>query len=106
MTQAHDAAAGALGSELSLQELTRVCRCSAEWVIELVDEGVIEPLGGPSPDVPPGGWRFDEGAAARTAAAWRLARDLSVNVAGVALALELLDEIRALQRQLRFGAPG
>jgi hypothetical protein len=40
------------------------------------------------------------------AAAWRLASDLSVNVAGVALALELLDEIRALRRQVKLHGPG
>ncbi|HSW23808.1 MAG TPA: chaperone modulator CbpM [Burkholderiaceae bacterium] len=99
MMQSDDAGTAVpLGSELSLWELSRCCRCSTEWVIELVAEGVIEPLGGASPDA----WIFDETAVGRAGAAWRLARDLSVNAAGAALALELLDEISALRRQLRF----
>lgn len=88
-----------LGSELSLADLSRCCSCSAEWVIELVGEGVIEPVGGATPAA----WVFDETAAPRAAAAWRLARDLSINAPGAALALQLLDEIRALRLQLRLG---
>ena len=87
--------------EMSAPELARCCRCSLEWVVELVGEGVIEPAEGSEP----GQWRFDETAVARTAAAARLASDLAVNVAGVALALDLLDEIRALRRQLKLFTP-
>ena len=32
-------------TELSLQELCRACSSSEEWVIELVEEGAIEPIG-------------------------------------------------------------
>ena len=87
--------------EMSLPELARCCRCSVEWVVELVGEGVIEPRHGGAPAQ----WRFDEAAVARAAAAARLAADLAVNVAGVALALDLLDEIRALRRQLKLFTP-
>jgi chaperone modulatory protein CbpM len=90
-----------LGPELSVDDLSRCCSCSVEWVIELVGEGVIEPVGGESPAA----WTFDEAAAPRAAAAWRLARDLSLNAPGAALALDLLEEIRALRRQLRLGVP-
>jgi chaperone modulatory protein CbpM len=104
MTRLQDRAGATPVPELSLLELSRCCSCSTEWVIELVEEGVIEPLGAVSVTAPPDAWRFDETAAARAAAAQRLVRDLSINVAGVALALELLDEIRALRRRLRLGA--
>lgn len=100
MTDAHDLAAVA-AQEMSLPELARCCRCSVEWVVELVGEGVIEPAEGSGPDQ----WRFDEAAVARAAAASRLASDLAVNVAGVALALDLLDEIRTLRRQLKLVIP-
>jgi chaperone modulatory protein CbpM len=96
--------AGAPVQDLSLPELARCCSCSTEWVIELVGEGVVEPM--PAPGEGPAQWRFDEAAVVRVAAAWRLASDLSVNVAGVALALELLDEIRALRRQVKLHGPG
>ena len=89
------------GQDMSLPELARCCRCSVEWVVELVGEGVIEPNQGAAPEH----WRFDEAAVARAAAAARLAGDLAVNVAGVALALDLLDEIRALRRQLKLFMP-
>lgn len=87
--------------DMSAPELARCCRCSVEWVAELVGEGVIEPAEGSEPEQ----WRFDENAVARAAAAARLASDLAVNVAGVALALDLLDEIRTLRRQLKLFIP-
>ena len=31
--------------ELSIQELCQACSTSTKWVIELVDEGVLEPKG-------------------------------------------------------------
>jgi len=31
-------------SELSLNELCRACSSSAEWIIELVEEGILEPI--------------------------------------------------------------
>jgi chaperone modulatory protein CbpM len=104
MTRLEDTAGAAFASELSLLEFSRCCGCSTEWLIELVDEGVIEPIGGALPAAPPAAWRFDDAAVVRAAAAQRLVRDLSINVAGAALALDLLDEIRALRRRLRFGA--
>ena len=52
------------------------------------------------PDEGEAGWRFSGAALARTRTAARLARDLGVNVPGVALALELLDEIAALRERL------
>lgn len=88
--------------DVSLPELARCCRCSVEWVVELVSEGVIEPAQGSGPEQ----WLFDEVAIVRAAAAARLANDLAVNAAGVALALDLLDEIRGLRRQLRLPPRG
>lgn len=95
--RSHELAAAA-AQEMSLPELARCCRCSVEWVVELVGEGVIEPAQGRAPEH----WRFDEAAVVRAAAASRLATDLAVNAAGVALALDLLDEIRVLRRQVRL----
>jgi chaperone modulatory protein CbpM len=103
MTRMQDTTDATLLAELSLLELSHCCSSSADWVIELVEEGVIEPVGAASVAAPPEAWRFDEAAVARAAAARRLVRDLSINVAGVALALDLLDEIRALRRRLRLG---
>lgn len=83
-------------AEITLAELTRSCRVHAEWVMELVEEGVIEPVrpGGPH-------WRFAATTVVRIQKAQRLQRDLGVNLPGVALALELLDRIDALEARLR-----
>ena len=80
---------------LSLGELCRASRLSAERVIELADEGVIEPIGG-SPET----WRFHGVSLQRLRCAQRLEEDLGVNTAGVALILDLLDELEHLRARL------
>ena len=82
--------------EVTLADLTRTCRVHAEWVMELVEEGIIEPRG---PDGPQ--WRFAATSVVRVQKAQRLQRDLGVNLPGIALALELLDRIEALEARLR-----
>ena len=81
---------------LSLAELSTACACEVGFIEELVGEGVLAPAGeGPQ------AWCFTGTALARARTASRLAQDLHVNVAGVALALELIDEIAALRARLR-----
>jgi chaperone modulatory protein CbpM len=48
-------------------------------------------------------WRFSGAQLRRARIALRLERDLGVNAAGVALALELLEELEQLRRERRFG---
>jgi chaperone modulatory protein CbpM len=85
--------------ELTLVELCRTCQLPAERVYELVDEGIIEPLGRE-----PAGWRFRWTSVRRVRCALRLERDLGVNLAGAALALDLLEELNRLRARLRrFG---
>ena len=81
--------------KLSLRELCQDCGVHAETVIELVEYGVLEPRGHS-----PGQWQFAGRDLVRIKRAMRLRRDLAVNLAGVALSLDLLDEIERLQRQL------
>jgi chaperone modulatory protein CbpM len=80
---------------LSLAELCRASRLSAERVIELADEGIIEPVGRN-----PRNWQFRGISLRRIRCAQRLEEDLGVNTAGVALALDLLDEIERLRARL------
>ena len=82
-------------AELSLQELCHACSSSTEWVIELVGEGVLEPIGREQAH-----WRFTGPSLPRARAAVRLRRDLDVNLAGVALALDLMEEIDTLRERL------
>jgi len=82
--------------ELTLVELCRTCQLPAEQVYELVDEGIIEPLGRE-----PARWRFRWTSVHRVRCALRLQRDLGVNLAGAALALDLLEELDSLRARLR-----
>lgn len=82
--------------ELSLSELCHVCHAHREVVVTLVDEGVLQPRGERPQD-----WRFEGASLRRARTALRLARDLELEPAGVALALDLLDEIDALKSRLR-----
>ncbi|MCB1859092.1 MAG: MerR family transcriptional regulator [Gammaproteobacteria bacterium] len=81
--------------ELSLLELCRCCAVRAEVVIGMVDEGVIEPRGRSEAD-----WRFDGLMLRRVEIALKLQRDLRINLAGAALALDLMDELARLREKL------
>lgn len=81
--------------ELSLNDLSQACSGSTEWVIELVEEGVLQPIGHEQAT-----WRFSGTCLQRAHAAMRLQQDLEINLAGVALALDLMDEIHALRERL------
>ncbi|WP_226643665.1 chaperone modulator CbpM [Microbulbifer variabilis] len=81
-------------SELSLSELCRACGVPAERILALVEEGVIEPRARKPR------WRFSGICVGRVRRVYTLERDLGVNLAGAALALELLEEIERLQAQL------
>jgi chaperone modulatory protein CbpM len=80
---------------LSLGELCRASRLSAERVIELAEEGVIEPIG-----LQPETWRFRGVSLRRIRCAERLEEDLGVNTAGAALVLDLLEELERLRTRL------
>lgn len=85
--------------ELSVRDVCHACGSSAEWVIELVREGVLEAEGDAS-----GEWRFSGATLSRAIRARRLQHELDLNLHGVALVLELTDEIERLRRQLRGGS--
>lgn len=77
----------------TLGELSRTCGVSAEVVIEMVEEGVVDPSGND-----PSSWRFHGDAVPRVQTALRLSEDLRVNMAGAALALDLIDELSELRQ--------
>ena len=83
-------------TRLTLADLCRACAVHAERIIELVDAGVLEPQGRE-----PARWIFGGASLHRARAALRLQRDLDIDLAGAALALELLDEIDTLRTRLR-----
>jgi len=82
--------------ELSLAELCRCARASAELVAELVEYGLLTPSAGAVAD-----WRFGADSLAVARRAGRLVDELGLNAAGAAVAIELLDRIEQLERAAR-----
>ena len=80
---------------LTLEQLCCACDVQAEWIISLVEESIIEPQGDMIEN-----WRFSGSSLRRVRSALRLQRDLGVNLAGIALALDLLEEIENLRLQV------
>jgi len=81
---------------LTLEQLCHACGVHADWVISLVEESIIEPQGNEIHV-----WRFSGASLVRVHSALRLQRDLGVNLAGIALALDLMEELEHLRTQLK-----
>ncbi|MDO8774577.1 MAG: chaperone modulator CbpM [Burkholderiaceae bacterium] len=84
-------------TELTLDAVSRSCAVQTTFILELIEEGVIAPTTGQGP----GNWRFNSSQLRHVMVAARLQRDLGVNLAGAALALQLLDEIETLRAHIR-----
>jgi len=84
------------GAELTLVEFCRASSTEVEQVQVWVLEGVLTPRG-----ESPQEWRFAAGALHRARVARSLEQDLHLNAPGVALALDLMDQIQALKSSLR-----
>ena len=83
-------------SEITIVELCEVCSVEITLVEEWVDEGILEPVGGAREQR-----RFPYSSVRRARTVVHLQRDLGLNLAGAALALDLLDQIETLRAQLR-----
>ena len=83
------------GATCTLEELCRSCSVEADWIVELVEHGVIKPIGQTRLD-----WQFASLTIVRVAKAKRLERDLNLNPPGVALVLDLLEELDELRSRL------
>ena len=83
-------------AEITVTELCEVCSVEYALIEQLVAEGILDPVGG-QPDK----LRFQYTSIRRTRTVVRLQHDLGINLAGAALALELLDRIETLRRQIR-----
>lgn len=79
--------------EITIGELCRFCAVDAELVEAMIGEGIIDPSRKRGAE-----WCFAMSAVKRTRVVVRLQRDLGVNLAGAALAIELLDRLERLQR--------
>jgi chaperone modulatory protein CbpM len=95
----NQALSGAIFEEtsiLTIQDLSRMCAVDERHIMELVHEGVLSVVEFDATE-----WRFTGAALRRTRLALRLERDLEINLAGVALALDLMEELEHLRRELK-----
>ncbi|HUV20784.1 MAG TPA: chaperone modulator CbpM [Gammaproteobacteria bacterium] len=83
-------------AEISLEQLCRACELTREDVVNMVDEGILDPRG-PRPAV----WRFQVVSLRRVRVTRTLQQELGVNTPGAALALDLLEELEELRARLR-----
>ncbi len=87
-------------SEITLAQLCEACAVRAEAIEAMMEEGIVAPTdGGVSK------WRFTRSSVVRVRTVLRMQRDLHVNLAGVALALDLLERIEALNARLKSFDP-
>jgi chaperone modulatory protein CbpM len=83
------------GGAWTLIEVCRVSGLDHDHLTMFISHGVVEPLGHGPED-----WRFSDSALMRVKKAARLQRDLGIDAAGIALALDLLDEIARLRAEV------
>lgn len=89
--QSNDSLRGVVLDErvtFTLSEFCQACGVQTELVVEMVEEGVIEPAEAQESE-----WHFYGQSLVRAQTALRLVRDLGVNWPGAALALDLLEEL-------------
>jgi chaperone modulatory protein CbpM len=82
---------------LTLGQLCQACGVHADWIVSLVEESIIEPQGDKIQI-----WRFSGASLVRVRSALRLQHDLGLNLAGIALALDLIEELNNLRTQLKI----
>ncbi len=80
---------------MSIVEISQAAQAPEDLIMSWVSEGVLSPAGSSPED-----WRFSGDSLKRAKTAAHLAHDLELNTPGVALALDLLDEITRLRNQL------
>jgi chaperone modulatory protein CbpM len=81
---------------LTVKDLSRMCAVDERHIVEYVEEGVLHVV-----QIDTTEWHFTGAALRRARLALRLERDLELNLAGVALALELMEELQNLRRELK-----
>jgi len=91
------AAPASPGDTLAAVELARACGAEVEWVVQLVDVGIVECA---TPTARPEEWRFMAGDLQHALEARRLQRDFEVGLDAAALIIDLEREVRRLKAAL------
>ena len=79
---------------LSITEVCQSLGIKKQWILEVMDEGIIQSV--PSKTASP---QFDQTAIRRLRTSICLQRDLEINLSGIALILDLLDEVEELRKK-------
>lgn len=82
---------------LAARELAHACGAEIDWVIQLVEVGIIVV---PDATAPPDAWRFHSADLQCALEARRLERDFGVGLEAAALILDLQHEVRRLKAAL------
>ncbi|WP_342649823.1 chaperone modulator CbpM [Pseudomonas sp. REB1044] len=80
--------------QLDMRTLCQEADLTADCVIEIVEHGIVEPSGRTPDD-----WVFDDRAPVTVRRAVKLHQELELEWEGVALALELLEEVQQLRSE-------
>ncbi|AIT27678.1 chaperone modulator CbpM [Bordetella holmesii] len=81
---------------LTAEELARACQAEIDWVVRLVEVGIVAAHGSH-----PAAWRFESADLSRALGARRLERDFGAGLDAAALILDMEQEIRRLKGQMR-----
>ncbi len=87
---------------LAAGELAHACGAEIDWVVQLVDVGIVE--ADDATDRPPQEWRFQSAALQCALEARRLERDFGVGLDAAALIIDLEREVRRLKALLNAQA--
>ena len=85
--------------QITTEEICRLSNINIDTMVEIVEHGIIQPKGGDNLKHQPDSWLFDPELIGTAKKAIRLHRDLDIDWAGIALAIELLDELDTLRNE-------
>lgn len=76
-------------NDLTMEQICEICRTNSKLIIEMVDEGIVEPEGEENSS-----WHFSYSCVETVRIVVRMQKDLRVNLPGAALALQLLKQMK------------
>ena len=83
---------------LAASELAHACGADTEWVVQLVEVGIVQVT---ATEAPPERWQFSSADLQCALEARRLERDFGVGLDAAALILDLQHEVRRLKAVIR-----
>ena len=82
-------------STLSFEEICCATNTTSDWLIQLIEYHIIFPEGSTKTN-----WQFDALCLKRASLAARFYHDLEINLQGVAVLLDMLEEIETLKNEI------